>query len=375
LLQKLPVIGFFNRKSYKGQFSIMPQINKNWSVQLTIHFIIWGIILFFPLIFIYSEGERNIIRYLDFSLPVIFLMLVFYTNYFLIITRFLFKKKIWQFFLTNLILFVVCLFLLDIIRQFAFSSYYEQLTNNKHIPPKAKMREIIMYRDMISMSVTAGLATAIKMTTQWYKSQAEQKELEKLHVESELNNLKHQLNPHFLFNTLNNIYSLISINQENAQNAVHQLSNLIRYVLYDSDQPEVTLNKDLKFTTNYIKLMSLRLPSHVKLETEILKADESITIAPLLFISLVENAFKHGVSPTEASFISIRISMTETNKLECRVENSNFPKPEADKSGSGIGLNNLRKRLELIYPSAYELTTEENSERYISTLTLLIGKD
>jgi two-component system, LytTR family, sensor histidine kinase AlgZ len=353
----------------------MSEIRKNNSVQLSIHLIIWGIIMFFPLIFIYSEGERNIVRYLDFSLPIFFLMVAFYANYFLIISRYLFNKKIWQFFLTNLLLFAICMLLLDLVRHFYFYPYYFRTEALKNFPHRENMRQILLFRDIISMSFTVGLATAIKMTTQWYKSQSEQKELEKLHVESELNNLKHQLNPHFLFNTLNNIYSLISINQDNAQNAVHQLSNLIRYVLYESDHPKVPLSKDLNFTTNYIKLMSLRLPSHVKLETEIVTADESITIAPLLFISLVENAFKHGVSPVLPSHISIRITMTGANELECRVENSNFPKPEADKSGSGIGLNNLRKRLELIYPSAFELNIEENGERYISTLTLKTGSD
>ncbi|MDO9255485.1 MAG: histidine kinase [Bacteroidales bacterium] len=351
----------------------MSETRKNSSVQLSIHIIIWGIILFFPMIFIYSEGERNIIRYLDFMLPIVMLMVVFYTNYFLIIKRFLFNKKIWQFFLANLLLFVVCLVLLDLIRQIYFYPYYAQIEKLKNFPHRDNMRQIILFRDIISMSVTVVLSTAIRMTTQWYQSQAEQKELEKLHIESELHNLKHQLNPHFLFNTLNNIYSLISINQENAQNAVHQLSNLIRYVLFESDHPKVQLSKDLNFTTNYIKLMSLRLPSHVKLETEIMSAAESITIAPLLFISLVENAFKHGVSPTEASHISVRISMTGVNELECRVENSNFPKPEADKSGSGIGLNNLRKRLELIYPGSFKLNVEEKGESYISTLTINIG--
>ena len=348
----------------------MPESQKNKTLQFTIHFIVWGVILFFPLIFIYSEGERNIIRYLDFSLPIIFLMIVFYTNYFLIISKCLFNKKIWQFFVANLLLFAFCIFLMDSIKEYYFAEYFAKLEILKHFPPHGKMKEILFIRDIFSMTMTVGLATAIKMTTQWYQSQAEQKELEKLHVESELHNLKHQLNPHFLFNTLNNIYSLISINQENAQNAVHQLSNLIRYVLYESDQPKVPLSKDLNFTTNYIKLMSLRLPSHVKLETEIMTADEGITIAPLLFISLVENAFKHGVSPTEASHISIRITMAGAKELECRVENSNFPKPEADKSGSGIGLSNLRKRLELIYPSVSELNIEENSESYISTLNL-----
>lgn len=348
----------------------MSGIQKKRPVQFLIHIIIWGIIAFFPLIFMFSEGERNMIRFLDFTLPIVFLMVVFYTNYNLIISRYLFNKKIWQFFLANLVLFAVCLVLLDIIRQFYFDAYYAGLEGSKHFPPRAKMREIIMYRDIISMSVTAGLATAIKMTTQWYQSQAEQKEMEKLHIESELNNLKHQLNPHFLFNTLNNIYSLISINQEHAQDAVHQLSNLIRYVLYESDHAKVPLSKDLNFTSNYIKLMSLRLPSHVTLETDILKPDESTEIAPLLFISLVENAFKHGVSPTLPSSISIRIQMNSLNELECRVENSNFPKPAEDISGSGIGLTNLRKRLELIYPTAFQLEAEEKKESYISTLNL-----
>jgi sensor histidine kinase YesM len=340
--------------------------------QFLLQFTIWGIIALFPLIFMYSEGERNLTRYLDFSLPIIVLMIVFYSNYFFIISRYLFRKKVWQFFAVNLFLFATCLIFLNLIRELSFDTYYAKQEAMKHFPPRAKMKEIILFRDILSMVLTVGLATAIKMTTQWYQSQAEQKELEKLHIESELNNLKHQLNPHFLFNTLNNIYSLISINQENAQNAVHQLSNLIRYVLYDSDHPKVPLFKDLNFTINYIKLMSLRLPPNVKLETDIIKPDEDIEIAPLLFISLVENAFKHGVSPELLSNITIQIHMSREDELECRVENSNYPKPESDKSGSGIGLSNLRKRLELAYPSAFELSFIDKEESYVSTLRLKI---
>jgi two-component system, LytTR family, sensor histidine kinase AlgZ len=121
--------------------------------------------------------------------------------------------------------------------------------------------------------------------------------------------------------------------------------------------------------------MSLRLPAHVKLETDIVQATEGIQIAPLLFMSLVENAFKHGISPTEPSNISVRISIPGNNKVQCYVENSNFPKPESDKSGSGIGLNNLRKRLELLYPSAYELSIDDKGSTYISTLTLDLKQD
>ena len=345
---------------------------KKRPLQFLIHIIVWGIVALFPLIFMFSEGERNLIRFLDFSLPIVFLMVVYYTNYFLIISRYLFKRKVWQFFLVNLLLFAVCLLILNLIKQTYFDAYIIKMGAQHHQPPRAKMREILLFRDIFSMSMTVGLATAIKMTTQWYQSQAEQKELEKLHIESELSNLKHQLNPHFLFNTLNNIYSLIAINQENAQNAVHQLSNLIRYVLYDSDHSRVPLSKDLNFTANYIKLMSLRMPAHVVLDTEIMEDKEGVMIAPLLFISLVENAFKHGISPTEPSRISIRINMPDEKEVLCRVENSNFPKTESDISGSGIGLSNLKKRLELLYPSAFELKTDDKGEKYTTILRIKI---
>ena len=348
----------------------MAEINKNRSVQFSIHFIIWGIIAFFPLIFMYSEGERSLIRFLDFSMPLIFLMVVFYANYFVIISKYLFSKKIWQFFVVNLLLFAACIALMELVKHFYFAEYFAKMSFKKPGPPHDNMKQIIFIRDIFSMTMTVGLATAIKMTTQWYLSQAEQKELEKLHIQSELTNLKNQLNPHFLFNTLNNIYSLISINQENAQNAVHRLSNLIRYVLYESDHSRVPLAKDLSFTTNYIQLMSLRLPSHVTLETNIVTNTEGIMIAPLLFMSLVENAFKHGVSPAEPSRISIKISLPTENQVECLVENSNFPKTETDKSGSGIGLVNLKKRLELLYPSAFELTIEDKGSVYSSNLRI-----
>lgn len=348
----------------------MSEVQRKRPVQFLIHFIIWAIIAFFPLIFLYSEGDRSLLRFLDFTLPIFFLMIVFYSNYFFIISRYLFNRKIWQFFAVNGLLFVVCLLLIDVIKQLYFAEYFARMLALKHLPPRANMREIILFRDLLSMIVTVGLATAIKMTTQWYQSQAEQKEREKLHIETELTNLKNQLNPHFLFNTLNNIYSLISLNQQQAQDAVHQLSNLIRYVLYDSDHPSVPLKKDLDFTANYIKLMSLRLPAHATLTTDITQATEGIAIAPLLFMSMVENAFKHGVSPTEASHIVIRISMNAKHTVECYVENSNFPKPETDTSGSGIGLNNLKKRLELLYPSSYQLIIDDSGNKYISRLVL-----
>lgn len=148
--------------------------------------------------------------------------------------------------------------------------------------------------------------------------ESSRRELEKSRAEAELQNLKSQLNPHFLFNTLNNIYSLIAFSPERAQEAVHDLSRLLRYVLYDSSQPMVPLEKELDFIRNYVELMRIRLPEHVKLTTDISAATPETQVAPLLFISLIENAFKHGVSHNKPSFIDLKIHQ-EGTRIVCSI--------------------------------------------------------
>ena len=183
--------------------------------------------------------------------------------------------------------------------------------------------------------------------------------------------LKQQVNPHFLFNTLNNIYALIQLNPPQAQYAVHSLSHLLRYVLYDNNQNLISLDKEFAFMKNYIELMSLRLSSdQVKLNIDIPDDGRGYMVAPLLFITLIENAFKHGVSPSEKSFVSIAFRITEADTLVCTIENSYFPKDDHDRSGSGIGLDNLRKRLNLIYPNRHILRTERLGDRYMSQLII-----
>lgn len=207
------------------------------------------------------------------------------------------------------------------------------------------------------------------MTNGWYQVEANQRELERERAEAELSNLKSQLNPHFLFNTLNNIYSLIAFSPEKAQEAVHDLSRLLRYVLYESNQSLVPIEKDLDFLRNYIELMRIRLPRHVDLQTDIEAATPGVMIAPLLFISLVENAFKHGVSNSQPSFIQITIQQAG-DTVSCSIRNSYFPKSAGDKSGSGIGLSNLEKRLSLLYPECYHFTYGKEGENYVAHLVI-----
>ena len=184
--------------------------------------------------------------------------------------------------------------------------------------------------------------------------------------------LRSQIDPHFLFNTLNNIYSLIQIDPAQAQEAVHDLSGMLRYVLYESQKDTVPLAKECEFLNEYVKLMGARLTSGVKLEVSLPSSLSNRQIAPLLFIPLVENAFKHGISDTDESFI--RIELKEDGEyVTCLVENSCFPKDDTDRSGSGIGITNLKRRLDLLYPGAYSFEYGRVQSVYRSLLRIRTG--
>jgi len=142
-------------------------------------------------------------------------------------------------------------------------------------------------------------------------------------------------------------------------------------MLYDSTQQFVPLGKDIDFVRNYMELMRIRMPKHVDLKTDIQIELPDVLIAPLLFISPVENAFKHGVSNSRPSFVHIEI-IAAGKQIKCLIRNSLFPKDKQDKSGSGIGLINLKKRLDLLYPGNHELTCEQSEDEYSFELTLLL---
>lgn len=346
----------------------MEQRNKSKLLQLLIHVIGWGIVFCFPLFFASREGyAMTLERYLAYVFFPVAFMIIFYVNYFWLIDRVLFHKKPLRFILLNILLMILMWLFLDAWLNFHFAHFAREAEEVRHWPRPPKM--MFLLRDTMLMGLTAGLSVAIKMTMNWYRTEAERRELEKGRAEAELKNLKNQLNPHFLFNTLNNIYSLIAFSPENAQHAVHDLSRLLRYVLYDNNQNFVPLMKEIEFVNNYIALMKIRLPEHVKVDTDVY-AESNIEIAPLLFISLIENAFKHGTSPSQPSFIRIELKTVEDKMVICHIENSYFPKTERDKSGSGIGLENLHKRLALLYPGRYELKTGLVGERYVADLRL-----
>lgn len=334
------------------------------SLQIAIQIIGWGMLFVLPLFLAPSGMQFSLMRYINFTFVPISFMIVFYLNYLFLIDRYLIQQKrtLWLI-LCNIALILSLTTILHYVHVL-FWDTTDKLSENHGKEPQI----FFVFRDIVSMSLTAGLAVAVKMTSNWYSTEYDRQELERAKSEAELNNLKSQLNPHFLFNTLNNIYSLVNINTDKAQEAIHDLSHLLRYVLYENNQKLVPLNKEVKFVKSYIELMSMRLGSNFHSQVN-LPDESTVQVAPMLLITLIENAFKHGVSNTKDCFIHVDFTVDEQQQLHFTVVNSNYAKL-TNTEPSGIGLDNMKKRLELLYPNRYKLRLEDLGQTYVARLSI-----
>ena len=214
--------------------------------------------------------------------------------------------------------------------------------------------------------------TAIYLFKQYHSKQQELEQTEKEKLGAELNYLKSQINPHYLFNTLNTIYSYSLDNSRHVPEMLLKLSNNLRYVLYDSESPQVSLAKEIQHLENYIALQQLRLEGRVVVNFSVVGPVEKYTIAPLLLIAFVENAFKHGSEPIQTtSEIIVRITIQE-GVLDFACENQYLETPatasEYKHTEGGIGLHNVTKRLELMYGQAFTLNTSREDGHFLAHL-------
>lgn len=340
-------------------------------IDLVIGLLVAVILFSLPLLTLPRHITVTFNTYIGFLVPMCFYVILFYINYLYLIKHLLFNRKWGYFILVNLL--IVILF--SLILHYWNDFYFESVLKVVKVEPGPHGRKTgfmgPLIRDSIFMFLTVSLSVALKMTIEWYRTEQERAKVEAVVSEAELKSLKNQLNPHFLFNTLNNIYALMSIDQEKAQDAILGLSKILRYVLYGDNEKKVPLEKELAFTLNYIRIMSLRLTENVKLDVDIDDYHGSLDIAPLIFISLVENAFKHGVSQDSASNILISIKVVK-NCVNCIVKNTYFPKKENDMSGSGIGIENLKRRLALIYPDKFRYKAGKENDIYCAELSLTL---
>lgn len=214
-----------------------------------------------------------------------------------------------------------------------------------------------------------GMNLGIKL---YFKSEERIKEMEKLekqNLEQQLEYLKFQINPHFFMNTLNNIHALIDIEPEKAKSTILELSKLMRYMLYEGAKQTVPLSRDIEFLNNYITLMRLRYSDKVKINIDMPSIIPETSIPPMLFITFVENAFKHGVSYQKESFIDIKMNIDEQHiNFTCR--NNKHPKSTTEQGG--VGLVNVKQRLQLIYRENYELNITDGEQEYYVDLTIPI---
>lgn len=212
-----------------------------------------------------------------------------------------------------------------------------------------------------------GMNLGIKL---YFKSDRDAKEmqlLEKQNLEQQLEYLKCQINPHFFMNTLNNIHALVDINPEMAKSTILELSKLMRYVLYEGAKTFVPLQKDISFLRNYINLMKLRYTNKVKIDIDIPETIPDKSIPPMLLITFVENAFKHGVSYKDTSFITIQLSCTD-DRLYFSCQNSKHP--ESTNEQGGVGLSNVKKRLELLFGENHHLDIRDEDNTYLVNLEI-----
>lgn len=211
-----------------------------------------------------------------------------------------------------------------------------------------------------------GSNLAIKFLFKSMRDERQLKELEKHNLQTELNYLKTQINPHFFMNTLNNIHALIDLNTEKAKDVVIELSKLMRYVLYDSSHTYVALKKEVEFLYNYIGLMKIRYTDDVDIRISVPKTIPDVKIPPLLLMTFIENAFKHGISYQSESYIYTVIGVDDS-KFSFMVENSSYKSPYRQ---PGVGLENVKKRLQLLYQDSFTLHLEDTEEKYKVILTI-----
>jgi sensor histidine kinase YesM len=300
----------------------------------------------------------------DLSFQVVTMIIICYLNYFYFLPRFLKRRNIGRYILEFLPLLIIFSYLVVRGKQFILE-FFDTRVDFLYSPKFY----ITFTLNTLFLVVFIGL---LKFVEDWFDLEAKRKELENERLSSELRFLRTQIHPHFLFNTLNNLYYLAYTNSPNTTEVIAKLSQMMRYMIHDSNHSRVPLEKEIEYIENYIKLEKLRLDDNIPIELNIQGDPTGKNIAPLILITFLENAFKHGVSNSaQQSWIKVNMDIRE-NSLTYQVANSRIQ--ESNKTfteSSGIGLKNVRRRLELSYPDQYKLNIDDRDDQFSVDLKLL----
>jgi hypothetical protein len=347
-------------------------IKNNNSNKILIHSIIWCFFILASLLPFYENTSNiNTEFYVQWPCAII----LFYFNYFYFVPKFLLQKKYGTY--LGIIFSIVAL--LTLVKFLYFSPDFDNLT-----PPKmydATGKEIFVHKRFqkkpphlfkffpsLFYLFIITISTIIKTLSEFYTNQQNKLISETHRTTAELNYLRKQTNPHFLFNTLNSIYSLAYKKSDLVPDAIVTLSEMMRYMLYETDNKTVPLEKEINYIKNYIDLQKLRLNNIENIFINVHGETRNKSIEPLLLISFIENAFKYGTDYKGVAFIKIKIVIKD-NILDFWVENK-IESHIKDPNNSGIGLTNIKNRLNLLYPNAHQLTIIETENNYSVHLNL-----
>lgn len=393
----------------------MSENEKYSKFQNLIFIIIWGFILTIPVLLSLNDDEPNYARLFHEFVRIFPFFLLFMINNFLLYRIFKKKKYIKYTIITSIL--IICTSLLSHYKNYLFDYFdiqqppsnrieivreqsedaFRDGPNQEHFPPSDHMpppdhprrgfdrppqreyknhpgprsfpenrktpKSYVGFIISILFSLLViGLNNSIRMAFVWMKAKNDFEELEKENLKTELAYLQHQINPHFFMNTLNNIHALIDFDSEVAKESVQKLAKLMRVLLYDAEKTDYTLQKEIDFLNDYIELMRIRLNERTDIKFSCPDIIPYIKLKPLLFVSFIENAFKHGIRAIGESFIHVAIKITD-NHVYFEVSNSRTEKSKTESIGR-IGLKNSRKRLDLLYNNEHEFEVFEEPDTF-----------
>lgn len=329
------------------------------------HILFWVLSFFILLnIFAYGDhlGKTDYIYAILFHIP---LVIVAYLNLRFLLPKFLSKKRYWSY----VILIIPTIVLTAWFSQFMFEKLVDYIFPGYFFISYFEFRDYVLFI-LIYLSVS----TLLKMSKGWFELMETQRQLNQLKEENlttELMALKSQINPHFLFNSLNSIYSLSLDNEAITPKIILKLSELLRFFLYETSEEKISLEKEIYHLGNYIDLQKIRVSEQAEVRFEQSGDYENFNIAPLLLLPLVENGFKHGIKgDVENAFIHIFSTIENDTFIFSVKNNKGMVDKISDDKFKGIGLKNVKRRLDLIYPKRHVFDVKENEKTFFITLKI-----
>jgi len=356
--------------------------------QILLHILVW--FLLFMLNYFLVKNYPVVFNF-SFHLAIWFIYIfIFYVNYLFLIPQFLFKNK----FIIYIFIVIILISTTYIIRQKIFEKTRFEIQQQfradqfkKNVPPPMPQFDRPSFRpkrffnnrppqrpklnliSIYSLLMVYAISTILALIKRWNDTEKQKIEIEKERLQSELKYLKQQINPHFLFNSLNNIYSLALTKSDLTTDAIIKLSAILRYMIYESQKEKVPLHEELNLIINYVDLQKLRMNEKTVLNFQIEGDSDSYLIEPLLLIPIVENCFEYGCDNINESFIDIFIRI-QNSILTLKTRNKIVKLPENNLTDKGLGLTNLQRRLTLLYDDKFEFNKQKKNNIFEVTLKI-----